>query len=177
MTTCDLILYLTPAGRLAEQCDDFLRESAERFGTNEAHGYPPHVTLTGFFHRRSDRVAAVIADFDRVSAACRVAPAGAVQVVGLRRIDGWVGLEIVSPWAEALAARFIAWHLREADDDAVRPKDWLHLSLAYGLRDGRDPSDLAALAAEMVDPAAPVEWRAGLWRRHADGSWTALTGP
>jgi hypothetical protein len=45
-----LIVYACPTGTFAKQLQDYLEESHRRFGPNEAHLYPPHCTLTGFFH-------------------------------------------------------------------------------------------------------------------------------
>ena len=57
----ELILYATPTGPLADAC-------AAYFGAVEpttAQTYPPHVTLTGFFHRRD--AAGVIEAAARIS--------------------------------------------------------------------------------------------------------------
>ncbi len=156
MTQRELILYLTPAGQLAEQCDEFLRVSGARFGLNEDHAYPPHVTLTGFFHRDTNRCDAVRAEIDGALVTFGRIPADAVRNVGLHVVDSWVGLEIESTWAKQLTAHAVDAHRALGDEDRLRPKDWLHLSLAYGLNDSQNPNDSVTMAHELVDPEAAV---------------------
>ncbi len=169
----EFILYLTPTGPLADQCDAFFRVAGEQFGPTEAHTYPPHVTLTGFFRRSASRFDTVCAEIDSVLASVGEIPPDAVEVVDLLVADSWVGLVMESPWAKQLTADVVRSHQPLADEDALRPKDWLHLSLAYGLRADQNLSDYAALAHELVDIEAAVGWQVGLWERHPDGNWSA----
>lgn len=177
----ELILYATPTGELAEQCDR-LFEEATRIGPTEAQTYPPHCTLTGFFHRRRERADEIAAQLQQRLADLAV-PHRAVEVVALRCGTEWIGLELRSTWLESTTRELFADHALDADDDPIRVKTDLHLSLAYDLvplrRDlSRDPSrDLAPYArcsVELVDPAADAGWELALWER--DGSdWHRLT--
>jgi hypothetical protein len=100
-----------------------------------------------------------------------IPPAGAVEVVGLRSEPNWIGLELRSPWLLDVTTRFEATHRLDPGDDALRPKDWLHLSLAYGVE---DLSVYAALV-ELIDPDAPAGWEIGLWERLPVDRWRCLT--
>jgi hypothetical protein len=46
----ELIVYACPTGEFANQLDRYFDRSKRELGENAAHGYMPHVTLTGFFH-------------------------------------------------------------------------------------------------------------------------------
>lgn len=160
-----LILYATPTGPLAEQVDAYFAV-AEELGSTTAQTYPPHVTLTGFFHRAADDLDRIRAEATAVIDRHRPIPADAVRVTDLAYLDGWVGLTVESALLEAVTAEFVAEHHLGDGDDALRPKDWLHLSLAYGV-DDLDP--YWARVEGLVDPAAEVTWEVGLWERTPTG--------
>jgi hypothetical protein len=92
----ELIFYATPAGSLKETCDryfDLLKTPTV------AQTYPPHCTLTGFFHRDSFDVAAVLDDVAAVvssESGSMTVPDGAVAIEALRVTDEWIGLEVTS---------------------------------------------------------------------------------
>ena len=160
--TRELILYATPVGQLADAC----REYFAFVEPTTAQDYPPHITLTGFFCRSDPSIAIDAAR--RVIADAGPVPADAVHVTRLACSDGWVGLEITSPWLEQLTRAFADLVPAGPDEDTIRCKDWLHLSLAYGR------PDLAVHAAEAtrrIDPAAPVQWDVALWERDDRGVW------
>src|SRR5262245_6223063 len=46
----EYIVYACPRGELAAQLARYFAASRELVGTNAAHQYMPHCTLTGFFH-------------------------------------------------------------------------------------------------------------------------------
>ncbi len=173
----ELILYATPIGPLADQCRRYFDRLRSDGLATTAQTYPPHCTLTGFFHRLGDRVAATVAEIDGALAAADVAPDGTfpdgeVVVEELVTDDGWVGLRLTSPRLVELAAALASAHRPRPDEDELRIKDWLHLSLAYDTPDLRAH---AALAVEVVDPAADVRWQVGLWERRPDGGWERHT--
>lgn len=171
MDRCELIIYATPTGELANACDAYFARACE-LGATTAQTYPPHVTLTGFFRRssvRREQIREVVGDWIDTSGH---PPADAVTVDRLGIHDDWIGLEVSSPWlidwTAALAERLPAL----PDEDALRLKDWLHLSLAYGI----DELDAyRELALDLVEPTASAEWEVALWERSADG-WSRLTG-
>ena len=167
MSRAELILYATPTGPLADQLDRLHRDLADTVPST-AQRYPPHCTLTGFFHRDADEIDEVVAEVAGAVADVGAEPADPVRIVGLHRRADWVGLELESPWLQDVTARFVELHRRRATDDALRPKDWLHLSIAYGVDDLRQAGEAAA----DLDLTLPVDWEVGLWQRHDDGGWT-----
>ena len=168
----ELIVYLTPGDHLGQQCATFFAQARDRFGPTTAQTYPPHVTLTGFFHRELGSAAAVVDTMQSAISEAGPVPGGAVEVVGQRVSEEWVGLEIRSAWAKQVVETLVASAQLNPGDDALRPKDWLHLSLAYG--DHPPETSIEAygrLASETVDPSAPAAWRISVWERCVDGSW------
>ncbi len=170
----ELILYATPTGALADQCDRYFEHLEAAGLATTAQTYPPHCTLTGFFHRPADRAEAVAAEFNRGLAAAGPVPDDSVEVVGLVTKHDWVGLELRSSWLHELTVALAEAHVPSADDDRLRIKDWLHLSLAYGVA---DLDRQAEAARKMVDPEASVGWEVGLWERRQDRerAWLRLT--
>ncbi|MDH3680855.1 MAG: hypothetical protein OEV40_12990 [Acidimicrobiia bacterium] len=163
----ELILYATPTGPLAEACARYFR-CASRLGTTEAQGYPPHCTLTGFFHRTPERVDEVVRETTSRLVAAGPVPDDAVIVKRLGASDAWVGLELSSSYLLRLTEELFVEHRLDAGDDPVRGKDWLHLSLAYGVD---DLAPYGLLAESVVDPSAPAGWEVALWERRRDGTW------
>jgi ubiquitin-associated SH3 domain-containing protein len=170
-TPSELIVYACPTGPLAEQIAAFYTASRERFGANSAHAYPPHITLTGFFHDDAAAVphytTALAAARTRALAALPDAP---IRIRELAFLDGFHGLLIESPWLEALTADFAATVDSPSRRDELRLKNWLHLSLAYGFRP-EDAPGLADMALSMVDIAMPVAWDLRLYERLPGGGW------
>ncbi len=89
----------------------------------------------------------------------------------LRLSPKWVGLELSSSWLLDSTTAFVEQHVLDIDDDPLRPKDWLHLNIAYG--DG-DIDEAARIAADL-DPSLEANWEITLWEQDADGSWDRLT--
>lgn len=163
----ELILYATPTGELADSCREYWRRADEAGRTTTAQSFPPHCTLTGFFHRGRGRVAEVVAEAAQVAEEF-----GSVEVadVRLESHGDWVGLGLDSDRLASAIDRFVELHRVFAGEDRLRPKSWLHLSLAYG--DGVVPAWHAELAATLVQPCT-VPWTIGLWRR-AGARWERL---
>lgn len=166
----ELILYATPEGPLAERCAALWAELAAAGRETAAQTYPPHVTLTGFFRRPPERVDDVVADVARGVGECSL---DAVADVSMRPLctEDWAGLEVRSPALHDLTATVVDAHLVASDEDALRIKDWLHLSLAYG--DGVDVAALAPRCLEAVAGAPATGWTVGLWSRDEAG-WRRL---
>lgn len=167
----ELVLYATPEGPLAERCDALWVELTSAEGT-AAQAYPPHVSLTGFFRRPPARVEDTIADVTLAVGSFGVDALADVSVEP-RSTEDWVGLEVRSESLHALTAEVVGGHVTAAGEDALRPKDWLHLSLAYG--DGVDVSELGPRCLGVVAGAAATGWTVGLWRRDGAG-WSRLWG-
>lgn len=165
----ELILYATPVGPLA----DALTEAFERISEvspTTAQTYPPHCTLTGFFHRDPSATARIAGEVARSANATTTGP---VEVTALHRGADWIGLELQSSWLLDVTAHFVRTHRLDPGDDELRPKDWLHLSIAYGV------DDLAAADRALgdIDLSLSVFWEVGLWQRHPGGSWTTIPHP
>ena len=75
-------------------------------------------------------------------------------------------------WLLDLTAQIISSHTLTPGDDPLRPKDWLHLSLAYDID---DTGPFASLAKHLVDPTASACWEVAVWERFADNTWTRHT--
>lgn len=179
----ELILYAEPGGELGARCAEFWAAMSAADAATDAQTYPPHVTLTGFFRRGPDRVMPVVDAFTRALDAA--APQGLDGVrwvepaaLGLQANHDWTGLHVTAPWMDAVVAAFASpassAQPADAGEDELRPKSWLHLSLAYGA--GYDEFARAAAAEHAVELerlAAEAEWTVSLWRR--DGSaWDRL---
>jgi ubiquitin-associated SH3 domain-containing protein len=80
------------------------------------------------------------------------------------------GLDLHAPWLKALVVDFA----RRADSptrvDAIRLKDWLHLSFAYHFPPEQHHA-LEQIAQETIDPAAPVGWDLRFYERDESGAW------
>ena len=165
----EFILYATPSGPLAATLDDvFARLAAE--GPTTAQAYPPHCTLTGFFHREPSAAPRLIAELAAARGGDPQPPTGEVEIVALHHRPDWIGFELRSPWLQQLTERFVERHVSRPDDDPLRPKDWLHLSIAYGEGDLRRAAELT----RPFDLSLPVKWDVDLWQRHDDGAWSRL---
>jgi hypothetical protein len=169
VTHAELILYATPRGPLADALADVFDRIAETRATT-AQEYPPHCTLTGFFHRPTRDVSRIVDELKRSLLDVGTMPSNAVQIAEIHCRDDWVGLELQSPWLTHLTERFVHHHALRAGDDALRPKEWLHLSIAYGIDDNRH----AAREIEEVDFVKEVQWDVAIWQRLADGQWNRL---
>lgn len=166
----ELIVYATPTGALAKQCDTYFDHLTGRGWLTTAQTYPPHVTLTGFFWRSTSTRLAVVESIDAVIRDSGPIESADVAVKTIAHHDGWVGLEIESKRLTDLVAQIVAADVRTADEDAIRPKDWFHLSLAYGeLMGGADLGDLANLAKVLIDPKAEAGWEIAVWQRQPNG--------
>ena len=170
MTDRELILYACPAGPLGEDLDRYFEEATRRFGPTAAQTYPVHCTLTGFFRRSPDRADEVLARLGAILAEIGPPPPDSIAVEGLGVHDAWVGLELDSAWLLELIETVVAADVTIDGEDALRAKDWLHVSLAYGVD---DVAGYAKLARETVDPTRSATWSVGLWERHVNGTWTA----
>ncbi|HJZ49311.1 MAG TPA: hypothetical protein VKE41_19175 [Roseiflexaceae bacterium] len=165
------IVYACPVGELAAQIERYYAVSRELCGPNAAHDYIPHCSLTGFFH--DDLVA--IPDYVEAldSALQRARPARPNPVLGIERVElreDFHGLLLGGTWLKALIADFARTVRAPTRRDALRLKDWLHLSLAYAFPSEQD-SLLAKLAQELVDITAPVGWELRLYERDAQSAW------
>lgn len=171
MSKDEVILYATPTGAFSDACDRYWASLHKLDSPTTAQTYPPHCTLTGFFHRRPADIPRLVNEVVAVSGV--TGSELTVQSARLEKKDGWVGFVLESHSFEAAIREFVSRHVVRDGDDALRPKTWLHLSLSYG--DGADPDRHMAEARRIFDGVDPGPWSLGLWCRR-DGSWCRL-GP
>ncbi len=165
------IVYACPQGPLAEQLQAYLDHSRERIGRNAAHAYRPHCTLTAFFEDDPRVIPGDLALLDQlVQHGLPSCPQPAIRVMGMGLQPGWIGLELDSPWARQLAGDFAFAANRSQRNTLVRPKNRLHLSLAYEYP-RQQQAALAALARQQVEPESAVSWQIRYYQREAGASW------
>jgi ubiquitin-associated SH3 domain-containing protein len=174
MTT--FIVYACPLGELAEQVERYFQLSQANCGPNAAHSYMPHCSLTGFFHDDLAAAPEYARMLDQLLRQRR--PEQPTQVLTITEMvlrEDFHGLLLEGVWLKALIADFASIATAPTRREAIRLKDWLHLSLAYAF-----PADkhmaLAELARELVDTAAAVSWELRLYERRADSAWACHAG-
>lgn len=165
------IVYACPMGALAEQIQSFFEESQKQFGVNTAHQYMPHCSLTGFFEDRSSAAAVYTQTLDRAyRRACASQPSPALVVKDFNFCPDWHGLELESLWLRQLIVNFACTAISPTRKGVVRPKPWLHLSLAYDFAPSQ-ANLLSSLAVEMIDPRASVDWQLRYYQRNSNSHW------
>jgi ubiquitin-associated SH3 domain-containing protein len=165
------IVYACPVGELAKQIDLFFEKSLSLCGPNQAHSYMPHCTLTGFFEDVSSAVPKYTQKLERSYKRFRRSqpdPAIAVKDISFR--PDWHGLELASDWLRKLVLDFACTATSPTRKSPLRPKEWLHLSLAYGFS-ADHAETLERLARELVDPLAAVEWELRFYQQNPDQNW------
>jgi hypothetical protein len=167
-----LIVYACPTGDLATQLDAYFAQSRALFGENMAHQYMPHISLTGFFHDEPTTIPRYIHQLDRALAILRQQrPTAAISLTRLNLTDEFHGIEIDSTWLKQLIDAFITFASSPTRRDAIRKKDWLHLSLAYQFPAAQAPK-LRSLAQSFVHLDAAVKWQLRFYEQHPDKLWT-----
>lgn len=167
MTRRELILYATPTGDLAAACARYF-DAVVNIGATSAQHYPPHCTLSGFFRRQTPDAERAISEIGALLEHAGPVPDGAVEIVELATRPSWIGLELRSSWLTDLTTDIATRVESPPGTDPLRPKEWLHLSLAYGI-DGLAAH--AALATDLIDPTAAAGWEVALWERVHRDSW------
>lgn len=169
--TTQFILYACPEGPLAEQIKAYLERSAATCGTNAAHQYMPHCTLTGFFEDVVDQATAYGDLLNRLlTDALPSCPHPVITPSMLRFQPNWHGLELESPWLHQLALQFRDRRVGDSARSPIRPKSWLHLSLAYDFSPDQD-ARLRQLAETDVNPDSPVTWSLRFYERRPGNQW------
>ena len=168
MSKDELILYATPTGAFADACERYWAVLDALGSPTTAQTYPPHCTLTGFFHRALTDVPRVVGE---VAAMSKRIGDLVVSRAQLDVIADWVGFVLESRFFEAAIEEFVSSHVLGEGDDPIRAKSWLHLSLSYG--QGADPERHRAEAERIFEGVVPTSWSLDLWRRRSDG-WYRL---
>ncbi|MDB9526649.1 hypothetical protein PN498_11660 [Oscillatoria sp. CS-180] len=165
------IVYACPTGELAEQLKTYFDKSRMAYGPNMAHQYMPHCTLTGFFEDVPGAVPRYTQKLERsLKRLRRSQPEPVIDVKDLVFRADWHGLELSSEWLRKLILDFVCTATSATRKTPLRPKDWLHLSLAYDFV-SEQSDDLKALAVNLVDPQAPVDWELRFYQHNPDKSW------
>jgi len=171
----ELIVYACPTGELAAQLQTYFDATRAALGPNTAHRYMPHISLTGFFHDENSAIpsygTALQAALQTVMP-LRPQDGSAIQITGMRFQDAFHYLQIASPWLTRLSAEFARIAESPTRIDAVRVKDFLHLSLAYGF-EPQHAARLAQFARELVNTRSQVDWELHFYERHDDNCWTS----
>lgn len=166
------ILYICPTGPLAEQIEQYYVHARAEVGPNPAHDYMPHGSLTGFFPDEPATTAGYVALLAQLVA--EFAPSQPTPVLRITHVmlnERFHGLELESPWLKALTAAFAERAESPTRPEAIRCKEWLHLSFAYGFPpEQHEP--LLRLAGALIDPTAPVQWALRFYERHSGQRWT-----
>jgi hypothetical protein len=171
MPPTDLIVYACPTGPLATQIEAFYAASLAQCGPNNAHAYPPHITLTGFFHDEPAAVPRYVAALHAAHGRALARGPAEISITDLLLRPDFLAFTFESPWLEALAADFAASVAEPLTrQDAIRVKSWLHLSLAYGFAE-QQFQPLKVLAEQHIDRAAPVGWELRFYERQPGDTW------
>jgi ubiquitin-associated SH3 domain-containing protein len=166
-----LIVYACPFGQLAEQINTYFEKSRLTCGPNKAHQYMPHCTLTGFFEDTASSIPKYTQKLERsLKRFRRSQPEPPLEVNGLNFRDDWHGLELSSDWLRKLTLDFVCTATSPTRKTPLRPKEWLHLSLAYGFVPDQ-AATLQSLAEDLVEPRSPVAWELRFYQRNPDASW------
>ncbi|MEM1311599.1 MAG: hypothetical protein AAGF98_19220, partial [Cyanobacteria bacterium P01_H01_bin.153] len=100
----------------------------------------------------------------------RSQPTPPLEVSGMTFRNDWHGLVLASDWLKKLMLDFVCTATSPTRKSPLRPKGWLHLSLAYGFVPDQAEA-LKTLAQEVINFAAPVEWELRLYQQNPDLSW------
>ena len=168
---CELILYACPCGDLLDQLTVYLERTSHQIGRNAAHAYMPHCTLTGFFHDQPAKISHYKQALDdALSGMCKGQREPTITIADMILEPDFHYLKIESEWLKSLVQHFVAHADSPTRINALRPKDWLHLSLAYQFPPEQHAA-LMAIAQAVVDPCAQVEWQLRLYQRHPGNNW------
>ncbi|NEQ43297.1 MAG: hypothetical protein F6K00_06945 [Leptolyngbya sp. SIOISBB] len=167
-----LIVYACPVGELAEQLEAYFSKSRVACSPNTAHQYMPHCTLTGFFEDTTNSIPKYTQTLERsLKRYRRSQPTPPIDVSKLTFRSEWHGLELSSDWLKKLVLDFVCNATSPTRKTPLRPKDWLHLSLAYGF-EAEQHEDLTTLAQDLINPQSSVKWELRFYQQHLDGAWT-----
>lgn len=167
-----LILYACPVGPLAQQIAQYFQQSQQQCGKNLAHAYMPHCTLTGFFEDQESAIPIYVAAVREAWATYREQiPTPPIEIQGLSFRPDWHGLVLQADWLKQMVVCFSQSANSPTRLEALRLKDWLHLSLAYGFQPMHEER-LKALAQSIVDVSAAVKWDVRFYGRSSKNVWT-----
>jgi ubiquitin-associated SH3 domain-containing protein len=166
------ILYACPTGQLADQIDTYFETAKTNYSWNPALDYMPHCSLTGFFHDKAAAAQHYTLALEHILERMRSSqPDPVMQVTGMIFNSDFHGLTLQSSWLADLTKAFAATTCLEMRREAIRIKEWLHLSLAYQFKP-EEHNALEALARQLVNPKAAVGWELRFYQRRDENQWT-----
>ena len=165
------IVYACPTGALAADLEKYFVDSQALYGKNAAHQYMPHCTLTGFFADDLQSIPIYLQALDRAYLAAKNTnlPLN-IEIKQLTFRENWHGLELQADGLKQLITKFTQLENSATRQEKIRPKDWLHLSLAYEF-DANYAKQLKNLAREIIDLTASVNWELRFYQKSADWTW------
>jgi hypothetical protein len=166
--TTRFIVYACPRGPLHDQIEAYYERTLNEVGRNLAHDYMPHISLTGFFRDDVSAAPHYAATLEETVFA-EPEPA-AVRITGMPLLPDWLGLTIEAEELRRRVATFATHATSPARPEAIRLKDNLHVSFAYGFPPDSQET-LARLAAQMIDASASVAWDVRFFERNHANEW------
>lgn len=172
METEKFIVYACPTGELCQQIETYYQISQTTCGLNSAHQYMPHCSLTGFFEASSRDIPLFIDTLNQAYQQQQDKNKSlSLEVLGIIFKPEWQGLELEGKAVKNLIHDFIQKIDKSNLTVKIRPKDWLHLSLAYGFQPQHHLT-LKQLAQEYVNPQTPTAWELRFYQYYGNGKWT-----
>jgi hypothetical protein len=166
-----LIVYACPVGPLAEQIEIYLNKSRSLCGANKAHSYMPHCSLTGFFHDDADQAHYYVERLeDCYQRYWNSRNHNRICVTGMEFKADWHGLLLDAPKLQQLIQQFAESSVTPTRQEKIRPKSWLHLSLAYGFHENQSKR-LESLAQALIHLRQEVNWQLRFYRRDPGNGW------
>ena len=128
----DAILYACPVGDFQQRIETYYNRCARTIGSNTAHRYMPHATLTGFFPIQAGIIPA-LRQYLVATLASDITPGDARTVDFQQPVfkSDFHFLPIIAPWWEQVAYAFKQQCLQRWPQLHIRLKQQLHLSFAY----------------------------------------------
>ncbi|MDX1932486.1 MAG: hypothetical protein SFU56_07760 [Capsulimonadales bacterium] len=164
-----LIVYACPTGSLSERIEEYYARTERDFGRNKAHDYMPHITLTGFFRDDAAAIPRYVPALERAVFDLPSEPV-VVTITGMLLLPDFIGLTIEAEDLRERIAGFSRLAVSPTRTEAIRLKDNLHVSLAYGFPETQFDA-LSGLATAMVDPTQPVAWDLRFYERRPGNEW------
>lgn len=169
------IVYACPIGELFKQVEGYYQISQTACGQNLAHQYMPHCSLTGFFEAPIDEMPIYLEALHQAYQQAKQQENPLyLQILGMTFKSNWHGLELEEIGIKKLITDFIQRIENLKLEVKIRPKNGLHLSLAYGFKP-QDFQSLKQLALQYINPQTPTAWELRFYQRHLDGEWTCHT--
>jgi ubiquitin-associated SH3 domain-containing protein len=132
----------------------------------------PHCSLTGFFHDTGAAAQHYTLALEEILAQMRSSkPDPVMRVTGMFFDSDFHGFTLQSSWLTDLTQAFAATTCSESRREAIRIKEWLHLSLAYRFKPD-EHNALKAMAQQRIDPQAAVGWDLRFYQRQDENRWT-----